>query len=69
MAQPSASEMLQKFGLCLLSLDGGDARGLSTLLVLQNLMDKVNSERKASGMAPAKPYELFDLIGGSGVGG
>lgn len=59
----------EKFGLCLLSLDGGDARGLSTLLVLQDLMNKTNEERALGGVAAVKPCEIFDLIGGTGVGG
>lgn len=59
----------EKFGLCLLSLDGGDTRSLSTLLILQDLMNNVNTERAQSGVAAVKPCEIFDLIGGTGVGG
>ena len=38
-------------------------RGLSSLLVLQNLMKNINPER------PPKPCEVFDLIGGTSTGG
>ncbi|OJD18067.1 hypothetical protein AJ78_01897 [Emergomyces pasteurianus Ep9510] len=56
-------------GLCLLSLDGGGVRGLSSLRILQGLMQRVNHERHAAKLAPVKPCELFDLIGGTSTGG
>lgn len=49
--------------LCLLSLDGGGVRGLSSLLILQQLMERVNPE------APPKPCDYFDMIGGTSTGG
>ncbi|CEN61107.1 hypothetical protein ASPCAL07771 [Aspergillus calidoustus] len=55
--------------LCLLSLDGGGVRGLSTLYVLQGIMRRVNEERKKAQLSPVKPCELFDLIGGTSTGG
>ena len=58
---------LHTTGLCLLSLDGGGVRGLSTLYILKGLMDRLNSERKSA--APLKPCEIFDLIGGTSTGG
>lgn len=45
------------------ALDGGGVRGLSSLLVLQNLMKNINPE------TPPKPCEIFDLIGGTSTGG
>jgi len=54
-------------GLCLLSLDGGGVRGLSTLYILKNLVDRLNSERKSA--PPLKPCDIFDLIGGTSTGG
>ncbi|KAL5330889.1 hypothetical protein ACEPPN_000414 [Leptodophora sp. 'Broadleaf-Isolate-01'] len=60
---------LDRDGLCVLSLDGGGVRGLSTLLILKALMGKVNAERKKEGQAVVKPCELFDLIGGTSTGG
>ncbi|OQV11228.1 hypothetical protein CLAIMM_15091, partial [Cladophialophora immunda] len=56
-------------GLCLLSLDGGGVRGLSTLHILKSLMTQLNHERQKSGASALKPCELFDLIGGTSTGG
>jgi hypothetical protein len=52
---------------CLLSLDGGGVRGLSTLYILKGLMDRLNHELKPP--SPVKPCEVFDLIGGTSTGG
>ncbi|KAA6408133.1 MAG: hypothetical protein FRX48_07874 [Lasallia pustulata] len=60
---------LQTEGLCLLSLDGGGVRGLSALYILQGLMIRVNKLRKARGEPAVKPFEVFDLIGGTSTGG
>lgn len=49
--------------LCLLSLDGGGVRGLSSLVILKRLMEVVNPD------APPKPCEYFDMIGGTSTGG
>lgn len=49
--------------LRLLALDGGGARGLSTLQILKQLMDTVDPE------SPPKPCEYFDMIGGTSTGG
>lgn len=49
-------------GLCLLSLDGGGVRGLSTLHVLKDIIDQLNYVRKNSGLDPVKPCDDFDLI-------
>jgi patatin-like phospholipase/acyl hydrolase len=56
-------------GLCMLSLDGGGVRGLSTLYILKSVMDRLNHERKTAKLAPVKPCEVFDLIGGTSTGG
>ena len=64
------SNPLDSAGLCLLSLDGGGVRGLSTLYILKSLMDRLNHERKENGNLPSvKPCEVFDLIGGTSTGG
>ncbi|KAJ5369811.1 uncharacterized protein N7496_005903 [Penicillium cataractarum] len=60
---------LDKDGLCLLSLDGGGVRGLSTLYVLQAMMKHINVERNEGGLHAVKPCEIFDLIGGTSTGG
>ena len=44
-------------------------RGLSTLYIIKELMDRVNSERKKDGYPSVKPCQLFDLIGGTSTGG
>jgi patatin-like phospholipase/acyl hydrolase len=60
---------LDTTGLCLLSLDGGGVRGLSSLYVLKIIMDRLNHERRAAALPPVKPCEVFDLIGGTSTGG
>ncbi|KAG9569139.1 ankyrin, partial [Aureobasidium melanogenum] len=49
--------------LNLLSLDGGGVRGLSSLYILQRIMDAIDPEN------PPKPCDCFDLIGGTSTGG
>ncbi|RPA75823.1 hypothetical protein BJ508DRAFT_331734 [Ascobolus immersus RN42] len=59
-------------GLCLLSLDGGGVRGLSTLYILKDIMDRVNrelAEREGVGKRVVKPCDVFDLIAGTSTGG
>ncbi len=60
---------LDQTGLCLLSLDGGGVRGLSTLFILKGLMSRLNHERQAATLPRVKPCEIFDLIGGTSTGG
>jgi patatin-like phospholipase/acyl hydrolase len=60
---------LDTTGLCLLSLDGGGVRGLSTLYILKGLMTRLNSQRQEVGLPSMKPCEVFDLIGGTSTGG
>jgi patatin-like phospholipase/acyl hydrolase len=49
--------------LCLLSIDGGGVRGLSSLHILKQLMEIVDPNQ------PPKPCEYFDMIGGTSTGG
>ncbi|KAF7165385.1 hypothetical protein CNMCM6106_001575 [Aspergillus hiratsukae] len=56
-------------GPCLLSLDGGGVRGLSTLFILKSIMDRLNRERCDAKLPPVKPCEIFDLIDGTSTGG
>jgi patatin-like phospholipase/acyl hydrolase len=51
----------------ILALDGGGVRGLSSLLILQKLMDEI-AHKKDDGR-PALPCEYFDLICGTSTGG
>jgi hypothetical protein len=61
--------------LRLLSLDGGGVRGLSSLMVLDDLMESIAIEEKRIGRrpqsdrTPLKPCDYFDLIGGTSTGG
>ena len=50
-------------GIRLLALDGGGVRGLSSLMMLQQLMAAANRE------SPPKPCDYFDMIGGTSTGG
>jgi patatin-like phospholipase/acyl hydrolase len=49
--------------LRLLALDGGGVRGLSALMILEQLMEAVNPD------SPPKPCDYFDMIGGTSTGG
>ncbi len=49
--------------LCLLSLDDGGVRALSSLAILRRLMETINPD------APPKPCEYFNIIGGTSTGG
>lgn len=75
MAQPLAEDgsgelnPVDETGLCLLSLDGGGVRGLSTLYILKGLMTQLNHERGSTRLPAVKPCEIFDLIGGTSTGG
>ncbi|KAF2622109.1 FabD/lysophospholipase-like protein [Macroventuria anomochaeta] len=61
--------------LRLLSLDGGGVRGLSSLMVLRDLMQNIALEEKRLGRRPQgdheslRPCDYFDLIGGTSTGG
>jgi patatin-like phospholipase/acyl hydrolase len=50
----------------ILSLDGGGVRGLSSLLILREIMEEIERQ---TGVEGAKPCQYFDLIGGAGTGG
>lgn len=49
--------------LCLLVLDGGGVRGLSSLQIVKRLMESINPD------FPPRPCEHFDMIGGTSTGG
>jgi patatin-like phospholipase/acyl hydrolase len=57
---------IDRDGLCLLSLDGGGVRALSSSHILNCIMKMINSERQGK---PLKPCDLFDMIGGTSTGG
>ncbi|EPE35167.1 FabD/lysophospholipase-like protein [Glarea lozoyensis ATCC 20868] len=54
---------MQDKDLRLLALDGGGVRGLSALMILQQLMETIDPEN------PPKPCDYFDMIGGTSTGG
>lgn len=63
------ASILDDTGLCLLSLDGGGVRRLSSLYILESIMDSLNHARKKAGnLPPVKPCEAIDLIGGTSTG-
>ncbi|KIJ39534.1 hypothetical protein M422DRAFT_174893, partial [Sphaerobolus stellatus SS14] len=49
------------------SSDGGGIRGMSELLVLKEIMDRVQSQEKL--FSTPLPCEYFDMIGGTSTGG
>ncbi|KAI2611804.1 hypothetical protein GGR54DRAFT_643255 [Hypoxylon sp. NC1633] len=53
--------------LRILSLDGGGIRGKSSLLILENILEKYR-ESKGLDQVP-KPCDVFDIIGGTSTGG
>lgn len=47
--------------------DGGGARGISSLIMLRELMKRV---QRAEGLdEPPDPVKYFDIMGGTGTGG
>ncbi|RYP36266.1 hypothetical protein DL767_003419 [Monosporascus sp. MG133] len=57
------SEAGQQQRLRLLCFDGGGVRGLSSLYIIQQLMEAVDRQH------PPKPCQFFDMIGGTSTGG
>ncbi|KAK4233068.1 acyl transferase/acyl hydrolase/lysophospholipase [Achaetomium macrosporum] len=53
--------------LCLLALDGGGIRGLSELVVLEEIMNRIKYDLDVDG--DLLPADFFDLIGGTSTGG
>ena len=51
----------------ILSLDGGGVRGLSSLLILREIMEEIGRQTKTA--ETPLPCEYFDLIGGTSTGG
>jgi len=51
----------------ILSLDGGGVRGLSSLLILREIMEEIR--RRSEADETPLPCQYFDLIGGTSTGG
>jgi len=52
--------------------DGGGIRGISSVLILEELMAKINAIVEKESNPPyekLKPYEIFELIAGTSTGG
>lgn len=49
--------------------DGGGVRGISALILLEQLMDVANDMRAQQGLPKQEPWEMFDMIGGTSTGG
>lgn len=54
-------------GLALLSLHGGGVHGLSSLQILEVVMQRIADARKLDDVP--KPCDFFDMIGGTSTGG
>ncbi|KAF8747521.1 Patatin-like phospholipase, partial [Rhizoctonia solani] len=61
----SASDIAQ-LGLNILCIDGGGVRGLSALVLLQEIMHRI--QHLEGLQSPPEPHKYFDLIAGSGTG-
>ncbi|KAH7012172.1 acyl transferase/acyl hydrolase/lysophospholipase [Microdochium trichocladiopsis] len=53
--------------LRVLSLDGGGIRGISSLLILENIMEQIRDAERLDHVP--RPCDRFDLIGGTSTGG
>lgn len=60
-------ENLDQRGLRLLALDDGGILGLSELLIIKEIMSRVQNIAGLSSLP--RPCDYFDLIGGVGTGG
>ncbi|KAK3065700.1 hypothetical protein LTR53_018125, partial [Teratosphaeriaceae sp. CCFEE 6253] len=70
---PSLSKVLTGKGARLLALDGGGVKGVSSVLILKAIMDRVRYIEQRDGIDasndPRKPAEYFHLAGGTSTGG
>jgi len=63
----TATEHMRGTPVRLLSLDGGGIRGLSELIILHEIMQRVKAHNGLTELP--KPCDYFHLIGGTGTGG
>ena len=54
---------MSRHDIRLLAFDGGGIRGLSSLMILEQLMKTIDP------VSPPKPCDYFDMIGGTSTGG
>ena len=57
----------KKFAPRILALDGGGVRGLSSLMILRDIMEAIQGEAETPEVP--RPCDYFDLIGGTSTGG
>ena len=55
--------------LAILTLDGGGLQAISTLLILNRVLEKIAEENGHPGVRKPRPCDVFDTIAGIGVGG
>ncbi|KAG6826367.1 hypothetical protein H0H92_016129 [Tricholoma furcatifolium] len=67
MQNTSATQSNRNRGLRLLALDDGGIRGLSELIILEEIMKRIKQLENAESLP--KPCDYFDIIGGVGTGG
>jgi hypothetical protein len=53
----------------LLSIDNAGVHGLSSLLLLQRIMEQTNAQRQQNGLEKQEPWEMFEMMAGTGTGG
>ena len=63
------SYVRERAGAALLSLDGGGVKGISSLMILQRIMDRVREIEGRDMKDERKPRDYFDLAGGTSTGG
>ncbi|CAE6455458.1 unnamed protein product [Rhizoctonia solani] len=69
--EPISQQPTAKHGiniLCIGKLDGGGIRGLSSLLLLKEVMARLQN-LEGQGTEPVNPADWFDVIAGTGTGG
>jgi len=65
--EPTSDATLDSKPVNLLALDGGGIRGVSELVILQEIMQRVQHVKKLTELP--RPCDYFDLIGGTSTGG
>lgn len=53
----------------ILSIDGGGVRGLSSLLILREIMEEIGRRNGIDSEDTPLPCQYFDMIGGTSTGG
>ena len=70
--RPPISKSLARLTKMSLLADGGGVRGLSSLLILRELMRHINifvRENRPAGHHDLSPHDVFNFVGGTSTGG